>query len=576
MALKKRMSVKAAKKNFLEKIIPIPQEFYAGNKDEDLIIPKKQIIPMAIVLQFMQWGAFIAFFTYYSLPPSFIRESTIQAEWDYGAPSWNCTPMMADHYYAVRWNYDTCKLLVKEPSETTVRSVADVAFNPMGGGHDDPTGMSGPTSGAAWRYYPFTGTIAYAKGAVGPAIQHLNNPSLDAAGQTAKIEEVFEAVKEHNACGLDGTPQYVYRDRADMIKSDEWTYDIFQSNLKLATLPPPPSPPPLSPSPPPPDMTNSVCCGGGETYDDEEPECKTGVFQHNGATTQCSNFGWDTNVGEVFSSMSGQEVIHTARKKDGSYWSVDDDAGDRSNKVAVTKLDRNGYYQTGQNDKCVEGDPSASPNTVNSPETACTFRSWSFSGSDTCVCHDGTLLGGSCDHLSNCGSTTNWNMVKNCKKCCKEDEASCGGPDNECNPDLCCWGCGMEGDHGGYSSDPMPTSDDPMYATFVYGLPEGYYYTCNTTQAEAIAMYKKYNEMNDPCEWAKHNGPFNCERAGPLGVGQRFSLAYANALLAYTLVSAAIVNIFFAAQKRRAEGRDVEEGEGEEEFKEVAAVEVNK
>jgi hypothetical protein len=165
-------------------------------------------------------------------------------------------------------------------------------------------------------------------------------------------------------------------------------------------------------------------------------------------------------------------------------------------------------------------------------------------------------------------------MVKNCKKCCKEDEASCGGPDNECNPDLCCWGCGMEGDHGGYSSDPMPTSDDPMYATFVYGLPEGYYYTCNTTQAEAIAMYKKYNEMNDPCEWAKHNGPFNCERAGPLGVGQRFSLAYANALLAYTLVSAAIVNIFFAAQKRRAEGRDVEEGE--EEFKEVAAVEANK
>ena len=446
--------------------------------------------------------------------------------------------------------------------------------------------MSGPTSGAAWRYYPFTGTIAYAKGAVGPAIQHLNNPSLDAAGQTAKIEEVFEAVKEHNACGLDGTPQYVYRDRADMIKSDEWTYDIFQSNLKLATLPPPPSPPPLSPSPPPPDMTNSVCCGGGETYDDEEPECKTGVFQHNGATTQCSNFGWDTNVGEVFSSMSGQEVIHTARKKDGSYWSVDDDAGDRSNKVAVTKLDRNGYYQTGQNDKCVEGDPSASPNTVDTPETACTFRSWCVlrRADASCACHDGTFDGSTCRTWKpqmdeellrrRRRSTTNWNMVKNCKKCCKEDEASCGGPDNECNPDLCCWGCGMEGDHGGYSSDPMPTSDDPMYATFVYGLPEGYYYTCNTTQAEAIAMYKMYNYMNDPCEWAKHNGPFNCERAGPLGVGQRFSLAYANALLAYTLVSAAIVNIFFAAQKRRAEGRDVEEGE--EEFKEVAAVEANK
>ena len=165
-------------------------------------------------------------------------------------------------------------------------------------------------------------------------------------------------------------------------------------------------------------------------------------------------------------------------------------------------------------------------------------------------------------------------MVENCNKCCKEDEASCGGPSNECNPDLCCWGC--EGDQHGNSGDPTPSFDDPEYAMWAYGLPVGSYYTCNTTQAEAIAMYKKYNEMNDPCEWAKHNGPFTCERAGPLGVGQRFSLAYANALLAYTLVSAAIVNIFFAAQKRRAEGKDVEHGADEEEFKEVAAVEANK
>jgi hypothetical protein len=428
-------------------------------------------------------------------------------------------------------------------------------LNPQVG---DPTGGV-PTKGDAWRYYPFTGTIAFAKGVVGPAIQHLNNPSLDSAGQTAKIEEVLAAVTEHNACGLDGTPQYIYRERNSLITRDDWTYDIFQSNLKLATLPPPPSPPPLSPSPPPPSMTSSVCCGGGTTYDDEEPECKRGVFQHNGATTQCSNFDWPASVGEVFN----------------------DDAGDRTNQVALTKLDRNGYYQTGQNDKCVEGDPdySLTTTTVNSPEAACTFRSWSFSGTDTCVCHNGKLLDGAggcadtnsdgnADQWWECPSTSNWNMVENCKKCCKEDEASCGGPNNECNPDLCCWGC------DGFSSsyDYMPSYDNPMYATYMYGLPEGSYYTCNTTQAEAIAMYKKHNEMNDPCEWAKHNGPFNCERAGPLGVGQRFSLAYANALLAYTLVSAAIVNIFFAAQKRRAEGKDVEHGADEEEFTEVAAV----
>ena len=181
------MSIKAAKKNFLEKVVPIPQEFYAGNKEEDLIIPKKQIIPMAVVLQFMQWGAFVAFFTYYSLPPSYIRESTIQAEWDYGGASWNCTPMMADSYYSMRWNYDTCKLLVQEPSETTVRSVADVSFTTDEGHSMGDPGLDIPSTGDVWRYYPFTGTPAFAKGVLGPAIQHLNNPSLDAAGQRSKI-----------------------------------------------------------------------------------------------------------------------------------------------------------------------------------------------------------------------------------------------------------------------------------------------------------------------------------------------------------------------------------------------------
>ena len=40
MALTKRksVSVKAAKKNCLDSIVPIPNEFYAGNKEEDLIL----------------------------------------------------------------------------------------------------------------------------------------------------------------------------------------------------------------------------------------------------------------------------------------------------------------------------------------------------------------------------------------------------------------------------------------------------------------------------------------------------------------------------------------------------------
>ena len=60
MTLRKRksISVKAAKKNCFEKIVPIPNEFYASNKEEDLIVPKGKAVPMALVLQFMQWGAF--------------------------------------------------------------------------------------------------------------------------------------------------------------------------------------------------------------------------------------------------------------------------------------------------------------------------------------------------------------------------------------------------------------------------------------------------------------------------------------------------------------------------------------
>ena len=122
--------------------------------------------------------------------------------------------------------------------------------------------------------------------------------------------------------------------------------------------------------------------------------------------------------------------------------------------------------------------------------------------------------------------------------------------------------------HGSSSSSP-PTKEDPQYAFAAYGLPAGFYENCTTTQAEAIAMFTKYNELHDPCEWAKFNGPFTCERAGPTGIGQRFSLAYANALLAYTVISATIVNIFYAKAKRRAEGKDVEEG-----VKEVESVDV--
>ena len=493
MALRKRksISVKAAKKNCFEQIVPIPNEFYASNKEEDLILPKRIAVPMALVLQFMQWGAFASFFAYYSMPISYIRESTIQAEWNYGGPSWNCTPMMADDFYSMRWNYETCKTIVQPPNEKSVLHASDRTFMPADFGEFD-SGFDIPTRGDAWRYYPFIGTPAFAKGVMGPALPLISNPSLDHDGVKTAIDGIFSQLVDLNTCGLDGFPQHIYRMRNDIVKHDRYIYDIFQVNLKQAVVPPPPSPPPTPPPPPfpsPPSTQQSICCGGGTDYDVEEPECKSGTFTFNGNPgTKCSNFQWSASVGETIYTYDSvgnpeSEIIHTARLKDSKYSSVTDIANDRTSKVALTKVDEHGYYYTGASDKCTLVDGT----------TPCPFLQMSVYNDD-CICVDGN---GGGDY----SATTGYNRIENCVQCCKNDEATCGFGGGECNPDLCCYDCNVDfsGDHG-YDPYAMPTAKDPDYAMSAYGLPAGFYENCTTTQAEAIAMFTKYNELHDPCE----------------------------------------------------------------------------
>jgi hypothetical protein len=529
MALKKSVSVNAMKKTFLERILPIPQEFYAGNKEEDLIIPKKQIIPMAIVLQFMQWGAFIAFFTYYSLPPSFIRESTIQADWDFGGSSWNCTPMMAHGYYATRWNYATCQGFVQPPSETTVTLSQNVK--------PDPGAPDGEVSGPAWRYHPFHGTGTGAKAVLGPAEKYMADPSLTEDAVSEKIRQVIDPVKELNACGLDGFLQQAYSFKSGLVKDEGFTFDIYSPNLALTSTPPPPAPPPPAPA------TVSVCCGG-TTYLDDEPSCQRGVFEVSGARTQCSNFENTVFVGD---DIDG--IAHTNRYV-------------TANMIYDKGFENQGAWVTHkQNDD----DIAAQDPNVNSGAT------WADTNEGIDETDSAQYDSSSFEYIYRwTGSDGERQPIYNCIRCCTDVDCGACCQDNSCAAASCC-DCG-----GDMWIDPEDDPTNPEYFTLNYGLPAGHYEDCETTQAEAIAMFKSYLERHDPCEWTKHNGPFNCERAGPLGVGQRFSLAYANALLAYTLVSAAIVNLFFAAQKRKAEGKDVEEGEGEEEFTEVAAVEANK
>ena len=78
-------------------------------------------------------------------------------------------------------------------------------------------------------------------------------------------------------------------------------------------------------------------------------------------------------------------------------------------------------------------------------------------------------------------------------------------------------------------------------------------YPCAITQTQAIAMFTKYNELNDPCFFTKINSPFSCVTKENQGWVQRISLSYANALLVQSLVSMVIVNGFFSqslAEKR--------------------------
>ena len=78
----------------LEKLVPIPPEFYDDHKDDDLITGKGTIFPFAVFLYFMQWAAFLGFILFYWYHPSSqVTQSKMENNYDYGkASGWNCTP----------------------------------------------------------------------------------------------------------------------------------------------------------------------------------------------------------------------------------------------------------------------------------------------------------------------------------------------------------------------------------------------------------------------------------------------------------------------------------------------------
>ena len=98
---------------------------------------------------------------------------------------------------------------------------------------------------------------------------------------------------------------------------------------------------------------------------------------------------------------------------------------------------------------------------------------------------------------------------------------------------------------GGEILDLTSLSD---YAWFEEGAE---YEPCTISKEETVKMFETYLTTHDPCVWAQHNSPYMCTKSGPPAPSAVFSLAYANALLAYSIFSAVCVQIFFASSKKK-------------------------
>ena len=73
---------------------------------------------------------------------------------------------------------------------------------------------------------------------------------------------------------------------------------------------------------------------------------------------------------------------------------------------------------------------------------------------------------------------------------------------------------------------------------------------CVVTPEKALSLFQlALDEDNMYCTEFIDSPVFNCEASGPPSIPQRFSLAYANSLLLYTVFSTICVKLFFAAKK---------------------------
>ena len=179
------MGIKKRVKSLGEKLIPISPEFYDTERDEDLVAPKNVLLPFNMFLMCSQWIAFGAMMWYYASPVNNVRISTIQSDWNYKAPAYNCTPLMEDSVWNNRFSFDTCMSLALPPK------ASDPAAD------DDTVVWDAVKNG--WKYIPYPHTTQ-------AAVYHADTwvkkagYSDSAAGLKAR-DEYKEALKKLNTCG---------------------------------------------------------------------------------------------------------------------------------------------------------------------------------------------------------------------------------------------------------------------------------------------------------------------------------------------------------------------------------------
>ena len=135
------------------------------------------------------------------------QDISIEPDWDFGGSAYNCTPLAADPFYGVRFNYETCRDLYSVPSTTSVleKTIA---------------------TGTVWRYYPFS----FVDLGVANAATYTSYYFTDLALQDANSTAIFNTLKTSNDCSSVGAD-----DSAGFTRDERTTSGPFDVSKSVAS-----------------------------------------------------------------------------------------------------------------------------------------------------------------------------------------------------------------------------------------------------------------------------------------------------------------------------------------------------